>query len=262
MSQTVDTIGAEKSIDVFKDGKSFIRLVDWCGDELAIVNAARVSFHNESEYEIETEEIWFDSKSEPEEIEVSKRLSKSDSGLINFLLRNKHGSPFEQGFMAQFHIRLPIFVMREWVRHRVGFSVNEESGRYVQLRPDFYYPLFLRKQVGKPGSYRFEPITHRAVVDWFEKLLVEESESAYSNYEQAIEHGIAKEQARIFLPLNLYTEIRWTCNARSLMNFLSLRNSDQAMYEIREYAKVLEKIFSQYMPTVAKSFIDNDRVAP
>lgn len=238
----------DTKIDVFGDGKSFVRLVDWIGDELAIVNAARVSFHNESKWEYDVGENY-------------RSLDKKDRGLINFLLKNKHGSPFEQGFMAQFHIRLPIFVMREWVRHRVGFSINEESGRYVEMRPDFYIPERGRTQTGKPGAYKFEPLTE------FQSQIVKEkmtmaSYDAYNLYKEFIESGVAKEQARIILPLNLYTEIRWTCNARSLMNFLQLRNSEHAMYEIASYAMVLEDFFAKHMPTVHTAFVNNRRVAP
>ena len=151
--------------------------------------------------------------------------------------------------------------MREWVRHRVGFSVNEESGRYVELRPDFYIHDVGRTQTGKPGAYKFEETSEKVTAfmkDWVQY----QSEEAYACYKELMEIGIAKEQARIVLPLNLYTEIRWTCNARSLMNFLALRNSEHAMYEIREYASVIESIFAQHMPTVHKAFVENERIAP
>lgn len=264
-----------ESVDVFSDNKSFIRLVDWVGDELAIVNAARVSFHNESTW-IETSGESHFSSDNPNDAKIwegsgEKVLNSRDKGLLNFLLKNRHGSPFEHGFMAQFHIRLPIFVMREWVRHRIGHSINEESGRYVELRPDFYIPQKLRQQTGKPGNYTFTDWVPSAPEDEFakfdlEKFLIEAIEEssvqAFDTYKYLLNKGVAKEQARIVLPLNLYTEIRWTCNARSLMNFLSLRNSPDAMYEIRRYAEEIEKIFAQHMPNVHSSFVNNNRIAP
>jgi thymidylate synthase (FAD) len=259
-------------IDIFNDGKSFVRLVDYVGDELAIVNAARVSLHNESEYEEVFDpnhtEIMHDFRDAQDGIpktswvNAKKKLSDKDKGLINFLLRSEHGSPFEQGFMAQFHVRLPIVVMREWVRHRVGFSVNEESGRYVKMRPDFYYPDHLRVQKGKVGEYYFERVDDENLLLEYLEDLIEVNKLQWKYYEKWLDNGIAKEQARLFLGLNLYTEIRWTCNARSLMNFLKLRNAPTAMHEIREYADVIEDIFAQEMPTVWQAFVDNGRIAP
>lgn len=244
-------------IDVFNDGKSFVKLIDWVGDELSIVNAARVSFHNESQWE------WDISNTDYDQPGTGPYLSKKDKGLIKFLLKNKHGSPFEQGFMAQFHIRLPIFVMREWVRHRVGFSINEESGRYVEMRGDFYLPQKARIQHGKPGAYTFEELDEEKELSvLMSGLIFSNSEDCFHLYKQMVDNGIAKEQARLVLPLNLYTEIRWTCNARSLMNFLALRNAPDSMFEIREYARVLEEIFSEKMPNVYKSFVNNGRIAP
>lgn len=228
----------------------FVRLIDFAGDELSIINAARVSFHKESTYKVQ-------SADGDEGI-----LAKSDIGLLNYLLKNKHGTPFEQGFMAQFHIRVPIFVMREWVRHRVGFSVNEESGRYVEMRPDFFVPDEVRTQKGKPGRYTFERIEDRGVEEWFKGMLKYHSEKGFDFYRQALEYGVAKEQARLFLGLNLYTEFRWTCNARSLMNFLALRNDAHAMEEIRTYAGAIETLFAEKMPHVHQAFIEADRVAP
>lgn len=233
----------------------FVRLVDWMGDEISICNAARVSFHKESSYEYENSDGG-------NILNTTPVLSKADSGLLSYLLKNKHGTPFEQGFMAQFHIRVPIFVMREWIRHRVGFSYNEESGRYVELRPDFYIPEEARTQVGKPGQYTFERHPERGVEEWFKGMLKYHSEQGYDLYRTALELGIAKEQARLFLSLNLYTEFRWTCNARSLMNFLALRAHKDAAGEIQTYAGAIEQIFSEKMPTIHRAFEEAGRVAP
>lgn len=228
----------------------FVRLVDWIGDEVSICNAARVSFHKETQWDFNVDNALY------------PKLLPEDKGLINYLLKNKHGTPFEQGFLAQFHIRVPIFVMREWIRHRVGFSYNEESGRYVAMRPDFYIPEEARTQVGKPGAYTFERHSDRGVEEWFKGALKFHSEKGYDLYEQALEYGIAKEQARLFLGLNLYTEFRWTCNARSLMNFLALRAHKDAASEIQTYASAIESIFAEKMPTVYSAFESAGRVAP
>lgn len=494
----------------------FVRLVDWAGDELSIVNAARVSFHKESDWEGLEPLDSPDAYEHLDEVPVRGYLSEEDRGLIRYLLKHKHGTPFEHAFLAQFHIRVPIFVMREWVRHRVGFclagdteiwtetispnsgrtvrkrpiadlyqnwhegvkdslgrvrllpscrnlsarvlnedtrlfelgemtdivksgiksllliqttdghriecskdhqfltqrgwvkaeelktdtdlvavvgkrnknkrtvsedlrsaigrwttqqrerligpsdfcyiceeefsrhdlvldhvipvivdltkgldeenlkpicrpchrektngeqsvsreivagskyvnirsidlaktketydismsapwhnfvangfvvhnSINEESGRYVEMRPDFFYPEQVRTRVGKPGQYKYERIEDRGVEEWFKGILKMHSERAYDHYKEALDYGVAPEQARLFLPLNLYTEFRWTCNARSLMNFLALRNDPPAMQEIRDYAQTIEKIFEEKMPWVHQCFEEAGRVAP
>lgn len=224
------------NVEVFPP-HGFIRLVDWMGTEVDIVNAARVSFHKEIE-----------------------DLDDSDKGLLRFLLSHRHGTPFEQGFQSIWHIRLPIFVMREWMRHRIGHSINEESGRYVELRPDFYVPDYIRQQTGKPGGYTFEPLEREKAHAQF--IIEEANEEAYKRYVELLDRGVAKEQARIVLPVSIYTEMRWTANARSLMHFLSLRNAPDAMYEIREYASAIEKLFAEHMPIIHSEFIANDRIAP
>jgi thymidylate synthase (FAD) len=231
------TVRDPNQIDLYEHG--FVRLVDYVGDEVSVVNAARVSFHKEV-----------------------RGMQEGDKKLIAFLLREHHGTPFEQGFMAQFHIRVPIFVMREWIRHRVGFSYNEESGRYVELRPDFFIPEEGREQIGKPGAYEYVKMEEQGKVEWFKGLLKLHSERGFDYYRQALDYGFAKEQARLFLGLNLYTEFRWTCNARSLLNFLALRNDAPAMEEIRTYAAAIEKIFAEEMPIIHGAFEEAGRVAP
>lgn len=218
----------------------FVELVEWTGNETSIVNAARVSLAKES-----------------------KQFDHNDRGLLRFLMVNGHGSPFEHGFLSLWRVRMPIFVAREWVKHRIGTSYNEESGRYVELRPDFYFPEpeNVRSQVGKPGAYTFEQVDAYTAKRFIDRLAAN-SYSAYENYKWAINVGIAKEQARMFLPLNLYTEIRWACNARSLMKFLSLRNDKDAQDEIRRYAARMEDLFAFRMPHVAKDFVQNGRIAP
>lgn len=213
----------------------FIRLVEWMGSEAAIVNAARVSL--------------------AKEIDEAGLIGAGDKKLLAFLLKNRHGSPFEHGYMARFHGRVPIFVMREWVRHRIGFSINEESGRYVELRPDFYIHEAdaVRTQLGKPGHYTYGPVD-QGTAEWWRGELDLGSRRQFDLYRKALEYGIAKEVARTCLTLNLYTEFRWTCNARSMLNFLSLRADRNAMYEIRAYGEALEDMFATRMPTVYQEF--------
>lgn len=236
----------DSEIEVFPP-HGFVRLTDWMGTELDIVNAARVSFHKESEWHVDNRKIC--------------SLTDPDAGLIKFLLKNKHGTPFEQGFQSMWHIRLPIFVMREWVRHRIGHSVNEESGRYVTMRPDFYCPDYVRTQVGKPGGYTFEPV-EADVADKAKRVIRSNSAYAWAAYEEMLDAGVAREVARQVLPLNLYTEMRWTANARSLMHFISLRSHPDAMYEIRKYSEALEQLFATHMPTTYAAFVEAGRVAP
>lgn len=216
-------------IDILDHG--FIRLDAHMADDLSVVNAARVSFGKRVE-----------------------SMSEEDEKLIGFLMRNKHHSPFEHSTF-RFHIKCPIFVAREWFRHRIG-SFNEISGRYAQLPKEFYVPKeeHVRKQVGKPGNYSFIPHDDGDVIGDFISGLDITSKIAYEEYENAIENGIAKEIARLYLPVNIYTEFYWTVNARALMNFLSLRNADDAQYEIRVYAESIDSIFSEKMPVSAKAF--------
>lgn len=216
-----------------------VELIDKIGDDLAIVNAAKVSF----------------SASLAE-------MNEHGIGLINFLLKNKHATPFEH-VVFKFRIKAPIFVTREWMRHRWS-SFNEMSMRYyVPPVVQFYNPepKNIRTQVGKPGSYTFEPINDQNLA----KIVKEKLDVVYklssSVYKELIDLGIAKEVARCALPVAQYTEFIWTVNARSLINFLSLRNDQAAQYEIQEFAKVIEDIFAKLLPVTYESFVKNSRSA-
>jgi len=235
---TMDTYMGADSIGVLDHGK--ISLIAESADDLDVVNAARVSLHAES-YE----------------------MSEGDAGLIRYLMRERHGTPFEHGFF-KFRIKAPLFVFREWHRHRVGHSYNEWSARYSQLDPVFYIPKIedVVTQQGKPGNYEFAQHYDKETAQTFRDSLIYMSETAYNQYEVALAHGIAKQQARLFLPVNIYSEMIWSCNPRSLMHFCSLRNSNNAQAEIREYAQVVEGFFLATMPITAKAFIDSGRVAP
>lgn len=244
-------------IDVFPP-HGFIELKKWSGDELDIANAARVSFANESEYEQE-----FSLKGEGFDY-PRLSLSKKDKGLINFLLRERHGTPFEQGMMAHWHIKCPLYVARQWFKHRIGCSYNEMSGRYTEYEPEFYIPdkTVIREQGGKPGAYAFEPLKDEAAKASAVAIIKANGERCWKTYQGLLACGVAKEQARTVLPLNMYTEFRWTTNARSLMHFLSLRNESQAQYEIKKYAEAVEEEFRKALPTVHKAFVENGRITP
>jgi thymidylate synthase (FAD) len=170
-------------------------------------------------------------------------------------------TPFEHNSF-RFHIRAPIFVAREWMRHRVG-SFNEFSLRYARATDDFYIPEAedVRSQVGKPGSYSFEPVSEEVAEATREQLRAV-YETAYQAYEHLVELGVARELARCALPVGAYTEFYWTINARSLMNFLSLRNSETAQREIRRYAEACERFLEQLMPVTYAAFVASGRVAP
>jgi thymidylate synthase (FAD) len=188
-------------------------------------------------------------------------MDDSDGGLIRFLMRERHGTPFEHNAF-RFHIRAPIFVAREWFRHRVG-SFNEFSMRYAKATDDFYIPEAedVRTQVGKPGAYSFEPVRDD-VAERTRDELRRVYETAFAAYEQLVELGVARELARAALPVGAYTEFYWTVNARALMNFLSLRNSEMAQREIRRYAEACERFFAEKMPVTYDAFVAAGRVSP
>jgi thymidylate synthase (FAD) len=207
-------------------------------DDISVVNSARVSFAKSTQV-----------------------LDDSGIGLINFLMRERHGTPFEHNSF-RFHIKCPIFVAREWFRHRIG-SFNEFSARYSEVPNEFFSPRAddVRCQVGKPGSYSFERLNeddaYAAV-----KIICEANEHAYSAYKDLLYLGVAKELARVVLPVSMYTQFYWTVNARALMNFLSLRNAETAQLDIRNYAQDVERIFKGQMPVTYDAWIKNGRVAP
>ena len=216
----------------------FVRLDAVMADDLSVVNAARVSFARHKD-----------------------AMDASDEGLIRFLLRERHGTPFEHNSF-RFHIRCPIFVAREWFRHRIG-SFNEFSMRYAKATDDFYVPApeDVRSQVGKPGAYTFETVEPE-LAETTRETLESVYRNAYEAYEQLVEAGIAREIARCVLPVGAYTEFFWTVNARALMNFVSLRAAESAQREIRRYAEAVERFFAEKMPVTHAAFVQNDRVAP
>ena len=216
----------------------FVRLDDVMADDLSVVNAARVSFARRKEV-----------------------MDESDAGLIRFLMRDRHGTPFEHNSF-RFHVRAPIFVAREWMRHRVG-SFNEFSMRYAKATDDFYVPEAddVRTQVGKPGAYSFERVSPELAEQTREELRAV-YEAAYAAYARLVDLGVARELARSVMPVGAYTEFFWTVNARSLMNFVSLRAAETAQREIRRYADACERFLAERMPVTYEAFVAADRVAP
>lgn len=225
-----------------------VSLEEYVGSDRMVVSAARVS---------------------TQASEASTSDVKGTSGLINYLMRNRHGTPFEHNSFT-FLIRAPIFVWREFHRHRIGFSYNEESGRYRQLEPEFYVPAMSRPliQVGKVGAYQFRPGTFEQAAAVTQEL----SHSygvAYETYQRILDMGIAREVARDCLPVAIYSSCYVTCNARSLMSFLSLRTSDPdatypstPQWEIRRVAEQMEALWQKLMPITASAFMKHGRVSP
>ena len=226
-----------KEIKVLSNG--YVKFIDVMGNDLSIVNAARQSFdisHTE--------------------------LTESDTGLINYLVKNRHGTPTEM-VAFQFQLKAPVTVARELMRHR-NSSFNEVSGRYVKMKNEFYYPEgeAIRTQEGKPGHYIFSSIKDKKVIEKVAEIFKKAYTSTYADYEQLLSLGVAKELARNVLAQGMYTTFSYMANARSLMNFLSLRTHETAMYEIRQYALVIEEIFKEHLPITHQAFINNGRVAP
>ena len=216
-----------------------IELISSMASDLDVVNAAKVSFSS-----------------------YKKEIDESCVGLINYLVKNKHATPLEHS-VFKFRIKAPIFVTREWMRHRWS-SFNEMSMRYHQpANIDYYTPAYdkIRKQIGKPGAYTFEEISDPEVKDAFYSIFQQSILQADEAYYKLIDLGVAKEIARCVLPVSQYTEFIWTVNARSLINFISLRNDSNAQYEINEYAKIIEKVFAQKMPITYEAFINSGRVS-
>jgi thymidylate synthase (FAD) len=191
-----------------------------------------------------------------------------EAGLINYLMRDRHGSPFEHNSFT-FYIEAPIFVFREFMRHRMA-SYNEESGRYKELAPVFYVPAIERPlvQVGKPGAYTFEDGTQQQYAAVLAGVMTATS-AAYTAYQSMLATEVAREVARIVLPVNTYSSMYVTMNARALMNFLSLRTKREGTHfpsfpqrEIEMVAEQMEEFFAEKMPLTYASFNKNGRVAP
>lgn len=207
-----------------------VSLIDWMGDDLAIVQAAQASFDNASE-----------------------TYSPREAGILRFLMREEHGVPFEH-VVFKFKIRMPLFLARQYVKHRTS-SWSEQSGRYDELEPLFYVPAAedVRSQVGKPGAYSFEPVSAK-VADDFRKSLQSANYFSWQAYDLALKMGVAKEIARLSLPVNIYTNVVWTINARSLFNVIRLRVDSHAQREAQAYAQALLDLARLVIPDTIVAF--------
>lgn len=205
----------------------FVRLVDSMGGDSAIVQAARVSYG------------------------TGTKTLREDSQLIGYLLRNNHGTPFEM-VSFKFHVKAPIFVARQWFRHRIS-SYNEESGRYSVLKPEFFIPIpgTLCSQDTKNRQGRAQPIDP-ALSEEAMRVIVASYAKAYETYEALLVYGISREQARIVLPVATYTSFYWAVNLRALFNFLSLRCDGHAQAEIRAYAFAVLDLIGPIAPVAVE----------
>jgi thymidylate synthase (FAD) len=234
-----------------------VRVVRASAADMDVVHAARVStIGNDTLNELIQEAL------------VGEVMTPAKIKLVNYLMRDRHGSPFEHNSFT-FYVHAPIFVFRELMRHRMA-SYNEESGRYKELEPVFYVPGEDRNliQKGKPGAYTFEPGTPDQA-DLVELEVKETTAAAYASYRKMLDAGIAREVARIVLPLNIYSSAYVTMNARALMNFLSLRTIREGstfpsfpQREIELVAEQMERYWEQQMPVTVEAFNRNGRVAP
>ena len=247
-TDTPDTQDSKQEI-IFRDDMT-VELVKSSASDADVIWAARVSTAGETT------------------LETVGESSERDAGLINYLARERHGSPFEHTSMT-FFVSAPIFVFREFMRHRIA-SYNEESGRYRELRPVFYIPNKDRKlvQVGKTGAYTFVDGTPEQL-EITVSAIKETCTVAYENYQKILESGVAREVARAVLPVTLYSSMYVTMNARALMNFLSLRTSSEGSHfpsypqrEIEMVAEKMEKYFAELMPMTYAAFQKSGRIAP
>ncbi len=213
----------------------FVELWNMMGEDHTIAASARVSLHREL----------------TSLTDHSEKQAERDRGLINRLMRDHHTSPFES-VVFQWRVRAPIFVARQWFRHRFS-SFNEESGRYVELQDEFYVPTHLRARVGKAMDYQYVDLDDERNADFVARI-----EALYRDaralYEDMLTAGVAREHARMVLPVAQYTTFIWTVNALSLMNFLYLRHSPHAQAEIRVYAEAMETVFAERLPWTHAAF--------
>jgi thymidylate synthase (FAD) len=210
--------------------KGFVRLVDYLGDDSRIVAAARVSYG------------------------VGTKTFREDRGLIQYLLRNEHTSPFEQ-VVFTFHAKLPVFVARQWIRHRTA-RVNEISGRYSVMKDEFYVPraddVALQSSDNKQG--RSSAPVPKALQKKVRDALARGQKQAYTEYEKLLGDNIARELARVNLPLSLYTEWYWQIDLNNLFHFLKLRLDEHAQMEIRVYAEAIHRLARTVCPLAFEAF--------
>lgn len=179
------------------------------------------------------------------------KTPEQDSKLIEFLIKHKHTSPFEM-VKFKFHIKCPIFVQRQWIRHRTA-NVNEISGRYSVLKPEFYIPDKICVQGEFNKQMSGDEIKDQEIIDLFNEYIKTGNEQ-HSTYTKLIEKGVSKEMARIGLPLNMYTEFYWCIDLHNLLNFMRLRSAPNAQPEIRQYSDAIKELIRDLCPHTIKSF--------
>lgn len=218
--------GAKRNVD-----GGFVRLVDFMGDDAAVVQAARVSYGE------------------------GTKTKREDSGLIRYLMKNRHTSPFEM-VEFKFHAKMPIFVARQWVRHRTA-SINEVSGRYSEMADDFWYPdpAFITMQDKKNRQGRNDKVVPTAAEDVEE--VKAHTAAGYALYQKLLSHGWARELARTHLGLNLYTEWYWKIDMHNLMGFLALRTDAHAQKEMQDYANAILELATPVAPVSFAAWKDN-----
>lgn len=224
------------TINVLDHGK--VRLLDFMGDDLAVVDAAQSSFAN-----------------------FSTEYDEREQRILRSLMREEHGVPFEHTTL-KFRLEMPIFVARQLVKHRTS-SWSEKSGRYSTLDIEYYVPTVndVRSQVGKPMEYRFVTSNFDLAQEFLLRLQ-RWCNDGMENYKWALESGIAREQARLFVPIGAYTTVTWTMNLRAFLNVLHLRTDPHAQAETRQYALAMETLTRQLFSDTLEAFNEFGRVAP
>jgi thymidylate synthase (FAD) len=212
----------------------FVRLVDHLGSDLSVVNAARVSFGKRKD-----------------------ALDEGDEKLVRYLAQHEHTSPFRHTAMTM-HVKAPIFVFRQWMKHRIGSEFNEISGRYVVFPDDEYYvPEVFRQQakVNKQGSEGEIAPEHR---ERAAAAYLEACRQSVAHYRELLELGVCKEQARCVLPLGLYSEVYWTVSLQAVAHFIRLRSDSHAQWEIQQYAAAVRAMVEQVYPVSMKALLESE----
>ncbi len=211
--------------------KGFVRLIDHMGSDLSVVNAARVSFGK-----------------------MKATFEEGDARLVDYLAEHEHTSPFRHTALT-LHVKAPIFVFRQWMKHRIGSEFNEISGRYVEFPEDeFFVPELFRQQakVNKQGSEGMIPEANRARA--LESYL-ESCRGAVAHYKELISLGVCREQARCVLPLGLYSEVYWTVSLQAVAHFIRLRADSHAQWEIQQYAAAVRSVVEPLYPVGLKALL-------
>jgi len=209
--------------------KGFVRLADMMGDDYSAVKAARVSYGQ------------------------GLKTPQKDKSLVLYLMEHGHETPFEH-IVFTFHVKAPLFVTRQWFRHRIG-SFNEISQRYTEVKEEeFYVPDNVRVNISEDRQKSVE-VEDTALLESIRESIQKACEESYRVYKELLNKGVARELARVVLPLSTYTQFYWTVNARSLMNFLSLRADSHAQWEIQQYPLVIAEFFKETCPWTYDAFI-------